>query len=59
MVKVTLNEMVIIAMEIHLFQCRIQKLSPSTAEVLGGCHLGDRRVAKRTGGAMATLSLSH
>ena len=46
MFKVTFNDLVIIAMEIHLFPCRTQKLSPSTAEVLGGCPLGDRRVAK-------------
>ena len=37
MFKVTFNDLVIIAMEIHLFPCRTQKLSPSTAEVLGGC----------------------
>lgn len=35
MFKVTFNDLVIIAMEIHLFPCRTQKLSPSTAEVLG------------------------
>ena len=46
MFKVTFNDLVIIAMEIHLFPCRTQKLSPSTAEVLGGCPLGDMRVAK-------------
>ncbi len=46
MFKVTFNDLVIIAMEIHLFPCRTQKLSPSTAEVLGGCPLGDRRVVK-------------
>ena len=46
MFKVTFNDLVIIAMEIHLFPCRTQKLSPSTAEVLGGCPLGDRLVAK-------------
>ena len=46
MFKVTINELVIIAMEIHLLPCRTEKLSPFTEEVLGGCPLGDRRVAK-------------
>ena len=46
MFKVTFNDLVIIAMEIHLFPCRTQKLSPITPEVVGGCPLRDRVNAK-------------
>ena len=40
------DDLVFIAVEIHLFPCRTQQLSPLTPEVLGGCPLGDMEDAK-------------
>ena len=49
----TSNDLVPIALEIHLFPCRTQQLSPTAPEVLGGRPLEDRVGAKL--GSLAQL----